>query len=105
MTKQDPSKHSFISLFNNNCTYLNDILTVNNPKKHIYPQELTLNKANITSDSSQIFLFRHIPFKFFMVNLTHKFTAKETIFLSLSSIPFFLMVTFLWNLHGAYISQ
>ena len=67
MTKQDPSKHSFISLFNNNCTYLNDILTVNNPNflmfvKHIYPQELTLNKANITSDSSQIFLFRHIPF-------------------------------------------
>ena len=67
MTKQDPSKLSLIGLFNNNCRYLNDILTVNNPNflmlvKHFYPQELTLNKANITRDFSQFFLFRHIPF-------------------------------------------
>ncbi len=40
--------------------YLDDILTVNNPYsltvvKQFYPNEFTLNKDNITSDSCQFF--------------------------------------------------
>ena len=62
---KDPSKHSLISLFNNNCKYLDDISTVNISNfltfvKQIYPKELTLNGINITSDSCQ-FLDLEIP--------------------------------------------
>ena len=50
---KDPSKHKLLEIFNNNCRYLDDILTVNNTKfldyaKQIYPKELTLYKANMS---------------------------------------------------------
>ena len=62
---KDPSKHSLINLFNNNCKYLDDISTVNISNfltfvKQIYPKELTLNESNITNDSCQ-FLDLEIP--------------------------------------------
>ena len=51
-------QHSLISLFNNNCRYLDDILTVNNHNvltfvKQTYPKELSLNRANNTSESCE----------------------------------------------------
>lgn len=65
---KDASKHPLINLFNNNCRYLEDILTVNSPNFltfgiQIYPKELTLklNKAKVTSTLIK-FGKRHIPF-------------------------------------------
>ena len=56
--KKRPFKNSPMSLFKNNCRYIDDIFTVNNLnflklEKQIYPKDLTLNKANITSDICQ----------------------------------------------------
>ena len=87
--------------------HLDDILTVNNPNcltfvEQIYPKERTMNKTNITTDSCQ---FSDFHISFFQGNLTHVSATKETIFISLSSIFLFRMVTFLIApSYGVYIS-
>ena len=52
--KKDTSKHSLVNLVNNNCRCLDYISTVNIPIFLTFvnhSKELTLNKANIRSDS------------------------------------------------------
>ena len=93
---KDPSKHSLISLFNNNCKYLDDISTVNISNfltfvKQIYPKELTLNEINI-SDSCQ-FLDLEIPL--FKVNLANAHTTKEiNCFILIVNFPFMAFTLF-----------
>ena len=58
--QKDSSNHSLISLFNNNCRFLDDILIVNNPNfltfgKQIYSKKFTVNNANIICESCQFF--------------------------------------------------
>lgn len=90
---KDASKHPLINLFNNNCRYLEDILTVNRPNFltfgiQIYPKELTLklNKAKVTSTLYQIW---KEAYSFFKVKLICMFMIKKVIFHSLLSIFLF----------------
>jgi len=93
---KDPSKHSLIILFNNNCRYLDDISTVNNSNfltfvKQIYLTEITLNEINITSDSCQ-FLDLKIPF--FQGKVSKRAYDKRYYFFLIVNFPF-MAFTFL----------
>ena len=62
--QKDPSKHSLIRLFNNNCGYLDNILTANNPNVFMYVKQISQGTyvAQNYKRSVLIFGFRYILF-------------------------------------------
>ena len=71
--------------------HLDDILTVNNPNlltfvEQIYPNERTLNKINITTDSCQ---FTDFHISFFEGNFNTRFCDKrENVYFLIVNFPF-----------------
>ena len=99
--QKDPSKHSLISLFNNNCIYSDNILTANYSNflkfvKQIYPKELTLSTANIASDPCQ-FLDLDISFSEGKLN-THVYDKRRLYIPYLKLVEFYVQKTTWLNL-------
>ena len=84
------SKHS---LLNNNCRYLDDILTVSNPISLHFVKQIHLKDFTLNKNWAFLYLVRK-------VNLTHEFTTKETIFYLYRQLSFFLDVSII---HGVSI--
>lgn len=105
---QDEKKLDIIQAFNGTSRYLDDILTIDNPffdsfKNSIYPQELTLNKAN-TDNSETPFLDLNIKIHNGLVE-TSVYDKREDFGFPIVNFPWLDGDVPRLPSYGVYISQ
>ena len=104
----DHSKHSLINLFHNNCRYIDEILTVNDPNfltfvKQFIPRNFLWMK--LISQAIRVNFFKY-TYPFFKVNLTNAFATKRRFFFSYRKFSLFWDDDVpLASSYGVYISQ
>ena len=88
----DHSKHSLINLFHNNCRYIDEILTVNDPNfltfvKQFIPRNFLWMKLISQAIRVNFFIY---TYPFFKVNLTNAFATKRRFFFPYRKFSLFL---------------